>query len=240
MPTITRSMTKILHQQGYVVYQNALKEFMSPTILQYFQEYMKQTADPIFNNKNNNDNLRRQSRLKKNDPKIYNWLLDIEDVLCSIHPLDSLQFKNWNVLQSLPGCKEQQSHTDYVPTKEFIEKMKEWDTPEKQRNIPLLCLIAIQPNTYIDIWKDSKGLIFMDNTELHNIPTGSIKKWRLCLQEGDVLFFRPDLIHAGSNFSEENIRLHVYLDNPDLYRSPNRTFIIQKHADHSLKRIFME
>jgi len=231
---ITRSMSKILHQQGYIIYRNIIPDPDNSKILELLRDYMDETAGPIFNNSKTNDNRRRQNKLNTRNPILRKWIQEIEETICFIHPLQNLRFRDWNVLQSLPGCNSQQPHTDYVPTEQFIRKMIELDTPEHQNRIPLLCFIALEPNTYLDVWENSCRLI----TSSEDILSPDLVLNRLCLQAGDVLLFRPDLVHAGSSYSEENIRLHVYLDSLEIPRQANRTFIINKHGNNWLKTLF--
>lgn len=131
MPVNTRSMTKILHLNGYVIYRNAIPESNNTEIIELLKDYMNETSGPIFNNIKTNDNRRRQSKLNTRNPVLRKWIQEIEETICSIHPVQYLNFRDWNVLQSLPGCKSQQPHTDYVPTEQFIKKMAELDNPEK-------------------------------------------------------------------------------------------------------------
>lgn len=44
------------------------------------------------------------------------------------------------------------------------------------------------------------------------------------LSKGDVLTFSGDTIHCGSHYKKENTRLHVYLDIPDVKRTPGLTW----------------
>jgi ectoine hydroxylase-related dioxygenase (phytanoyl-CoA dioxygenase family) len=46
----------------------------------------------------------------------------------------------------------------------------------------------------------------------------------LALDAGDILLFRSDLVHAGSAYTEDNLRLHAYLDSPFVKRITNRTW----------------
>jgi ectoine hydroxylase-related dioxygenase (phytanoyl-CoA dioxygenase family) len=116
--------------------------------------------------------------------------------------------------------------------------MAELDNPENHSKMPLLCLIALEPNTYLDVWENSTRLITLSEQILKDILYPDMFLNRLCLQPGDVLIFRPDLIHAGSSYSEENLRLHVYLDSLEITRPANRTFIINKHGNYWLKLMF--
>ena len=143
MPATTRSMSKILHQQGYIVYRNVLSGLNNAEILELLRDHMNETSDPIFNNIKTNDNRRRQSKMNIKNPQLKQWTHNLEETLRSIHPLQNLSFRDWNVLQSLPGCKMQQAHTDYVPTDDFIKKMAKLDNLDNQSKIPLLCLVAL-------------------------------------------------------------------------------------------------
>jgi ectoine hydroxylase-related dioxygenase (phytanoyl-CoA dioxygenase family) len=240
MPITTRSMSKILHQKGYVIYRNVLPDLDDSNILESLREHMNETSGPIFNNEKTNDNRRRQNKLTTRNPVIRNWVYSIEETLRSIHPLKHLTFREWNILQSLSGCESQQAHTDYVPTEKFVKKMLYLDVPENHNKIPLLCLIALEPNTYLDVWENSTRLITSSDDKLKDYVNPDIRSNRLCLQAGDVLLFRPDLIHAGSSYLEENIRLHVYLDSEEIPRQTNRTFIINKHGGHLLRSMFSQ
>ena len=111
------------------------------------------------------------------------------------------------LLESEPGCQRQAAHCDYVPSPELA----------CADPMPLLVLIAIEPNTTLDVWPLS---------------------WqRQCVRKTialDALVFRADLIHAGSAYETRNRRIHFYLDSPVVQREPNRTWIIYKHAPTAL------
>jgi hypothetical protein len=185
-----------------------------------------------------NDNKRRQVKLHVDNLNIATWIVYLESVIRSLCSIEDLEFKDWNILQSLAGCKQQQAHTDYVPDPTFIEKMKELDVPSKQSKIPLLCLVALEPNTYLDIWENSIQLITQSEDTLKDILNPGVERVRITLQPGDILIFRPDLVHAGSAYENENVRLHVYLDSAEIPRKPNRTFVIHKHGGEWLRAMF--
>ena len=67
---------------------------------------------------------------------------------------------------------------------------------------PFGCLTALMPNTTLDIW-----------------PNQVIK-----LDPGDMVFFRGDVVHAGSAYEQLNVRVHTYIESPELKRRPNRTY----------------
>lgn len=170
-----------------------------------------------------NDNKRNQVKLHVDNLNIATWVVYLESTIRSLCSIENLDFKEWNILQSLAGCKQQQAHTDYVPDPTFIEKMKELDVPSKQSKIPLLCLVALEPNTYLDIWENSIQLITQSEDILKDILNPGVERVRITLQPGDILIFRPDLVHAGS---------------AEIPRTPNRTFIIHKHGGEWLRAMF--
>lgn len=52
---------------------------------------------------------------------------------------------------------------------------------------------------------------------------GTSKKY-IHFDKGDVIIFRGDTVHAGSEYYTENIRLHAYIDVPTHERIKNETF----------------
>jgi ectoine hydroxylase-related dioxygenase (phytanoyl-CoA dioxygenase family) len=92
-----------------------------------------------------------------------------------------------SVLFSKKGCVEQKLHTDYPLT----EDLEIQESEEDKNKASCFALVALMDNTSI-ILGDGKPL---------NIA------------KGDVLFSRGDLVHAGSGYEQDNVRLHVYFDN---------------------------
>jgi hypothetical protein len=156
------------------------------------------TGGPIFNGAKN-DKKRIQSNLSRKPAVLDEFIDELETTIYDLLPADSpLSFSNWVILKSTPGCERQLPHMDYDP--ELIRH-----TPD-YKDIPLLVLVSIMPNTYLDVW-DANG-----NHE------------RVSMDAGDILIFRADTVHAGSAYQCENIRIHVYLDSPLIQRIPNRVW----------------
>jgi len=158
---------------------------------------------PIFNGAKN-DKRRIQSNLSRKPALLDEFIDELETTIYELLPADSpLSFSNWVILKSTSGCERQLPHTDYDP--ELIRR-----TPA---DIPLLVLVSIMPNTYLDLW-DANG-----NHE------------RASMDAGDILIFRADTVHAGSAYQRENMRIHVYLDSPAIQRIHNRVWFskIQMH-----------
>ena len=193
-----------LHSDGYQVYPGFVAV---PPEVQVAMEKRAADASPIFNDnpeKRRNDNKRRQVSL----PIRGTWLRDLQTRLASI--AGSRDVHDLVLLESLPGCRLQAAHCDYVPTEELLKAM-DWE-------IPLLCLVALQPNTHLDLWPGSHR---------QQRPLGP--RLTLNLGIGDAVLFRGDLVHAGSAYEERNLRIHAYFDHPAVPREPNRTWIRYKH-----------
>jgi hypothetical protein len=97
--------------------------------------------------------------------------------------------------------------------------------------MPNAAIIALEDDTTIDVWPKSIGL----SNGLATIRS-EINRTTLELEKGDIFIFRGDLIHAGSRYEHDNVRIHTYLDSPVVPRDPNRTWIIHKHADPSIRK----
>jgi len=204
--TITRSITKKMtenydniHKNGYHIYKNICNtDNMLGLGFLLNKQVDSKYGGPIFNGAKN-DKKRIQSTLRCNNTIISEFIETLEENIFKVLPLNSrLYFSNWVILKSLDGCDEQQPHTDY--NVETIKNITDTTC------FPLLVLVALMPETYLDIW-DLKGI--------HR---------KLVMEKGDVLIFRADLIHGGSSYEKENIRIHAYLDSPIVKRIPNRTW----------------
>jgi hypothetical protein len=199
---ITRSVTREhqnnIHTRGYHVFKN--KCTISPAILTALKKQVDgKNGGPIFNGAKN-DKKRIQSNLSRKPAVLNEFIDELETSLRELLPSDSpLSFSNWVILKSTPGCERQQPHTDYDPV--LIRRAP--------THIPLLVLVSIMQNTYLDVW-DANG-----NHE------------RVSMDAGDVLIFRADTVHAGSAYQRENVRIHVYLDSPMIERIPNRVWFAE-------------
>jgi hypothetical protein len=66
-----------------------------------------------------------------------------------------------------------------------------------------------------------------------------IDRKTISLNQGDILIFRGDLIHAGSEYLEENYRIHIFYDSKFLNHISNRVdnFDDYDYQDMILNRI---
>lgn len=203
---ITRSVTKNMrenynniHKNGYHIYKNMCHAIDPAGLMDHLNKQIdSKYGGPIFNGAKN-DKKRLQSTLRCNNTIISDFIEKLQENIYNILPSESrLYFSNWVILKSLDGCNEQRPHTDYN-----VENIK---NITDSICVPLLVLVALMPETYLDIW---------DLDGIHR---------KLVMDKGDVLIFRADMIHGGSSYEKENIRIHAYLDSPLVKRITNRTW----------------
>ena len=167
-----------------------------------------------------NDNPTAKTDKKRRQATVRTaWTEQIRRRLAAEYPL--LFPSSAILIESLPGCQRQAAHCDYVPSRELAEA--------KPEEVPLLFLLAIEAGTRLDVWPGS-----------HRKGCKPCSKRTVHLDAGDAVFFRADLVHAGSEYEKANRRLHIYLDSPAVPRVPNRTWIIYKHGDADMQRRILE
>jgi hypothetical protein len=218
---------------GYKVFKNVID--VPENVINYMKKQVDTKGAPIFNHNENNkrtDNKRLQCNLAFHQEYMKDFMGKIE-MFITKNISTKLTPNNWVVLKSLTGCKNQASHSDYVPDEEFIDAL----STESEDMIPLLVIISLMSNTKLHVWEKSVKLITFPENKLTEINPINCKV--VSLDKGDVLVFRADLIHAGSDYAEENVRLHVYLDSPVIHRAPNKTWIVHKDGNEELTRIII-
>jgi ectoine hydroxylase-related dioxygenase (phytanoyl-CoA dioxygenase family) len=229
-----------LHENGFTVLNiNGPVDILDPvqvnSCITTIKDYAKSHDSYIFNNKKN-DNKRRQCNLNSlitKDLEVKKLTTQVEltvrNYLIDSKSKNKFKVSSWVALRSLPNCKEQLPHTDYVPTETF----KQATNSNNNTNMPLLCLVALEDDTKLNVWRKSHKLITKDDIKLKKVKR--INKTILKLKAGEMLVFRGDLIHAGAAYDKENVRLHCFFDNINIKRDPNRTYIISKHASKVLQ-----
>ena len=211
-----------LHVDGYVVLRGFTA--LSDAARKAYARLATDEAGPIFNDnpdEHRNDNRRRQLTLSARS--------SAGPLVAALRRRLETQFprhtaRDWLLLESRPGCRQQAAHTDYVPTPELHGVCDD--------EMPLLFLLALEDDTRLEVWpraclagKPRRYPVFQETVRL---------------SAGDAVLFRGDLVHAGSAYDRQNIRIHAYLDHPAVPRDPNRTWIIYKHADPSLRQLICE
>jgi ectoine hydroxylase-related dioxygenase (phytanoyl-CoA dioxygenase family) len=207
----------VLHRDGFTIIKNAV-EIHDPELKEIKQQSEKYGRS-IFNDNENfsgNDFKRRQNKIKKNS-KINNLINKFHNTLSS--NFTELEVGDTVVLHSLPGCREQASHMDYIPDKVFAEG------PNNQ--VPLAAILALEPETTINIWPRSIKIASQKKNNM-SIKRKKIKKKAKKMSPGDIFVFRGDLIHAGAGYKKHNTRLHCFLDSPLVSREQNITWRVKK------------
>jgi ectoine hydroxylase-related dioxygenase (phytanoyl-CoA dioxygenase family) len=209
-----------LHVDGYTILRKWIS--VTPALLDLANNKSTE-ADAIFNDNpanRRNDAKRRQVDLSARHAAIQ----PIRTALQKAHPAHTI--RDVVLLVSRPGCRRQAAHTDYVPTSELLSAT--------DAEMPLLFLLALEDDTTLEVWPQS-----------HLVIQGrrggpAVRSQTVHLSAGDAILFRGDLIHAGSAYDNQNMRIHAYLDSTAVPRDPNRTYVIYKHASESLRDLIVE
>ena len=206
-PPVPVDVSGVLHRDGYELHRHTF------TIVDdWVNEAVQLSAsDPkrivLFNNTldtNENDRKRIQLPLRRQHiPKLCQAVRGKLHRMFPNHRANDLV-----LLRSEPGCLAQIPHTDYASD----------DMPADNDFVPLAAVVALQDDTWFDVWP--RSILGRPQPELCRVH-------QLTLNRGDMLVFRGDTIHCGSAFEKSNVRLHTYLDvagGPQ--RQPDRTHLV--------------
>ena len=202
-----------METEGYLV----LPGFMNPETLTKKVEPYRNRTEYIFNSPEKNDHKRKQVSLPSSIVKELQYEIKTLPFLSEWHVVN-----DFVLLRSLPGCRRQAAHTDYIPDSSLLRC--------DSAKLPLLFLFALESNTRLIVWPGSHKVVQGRGRSLQPIQPKI-----LTLDAGDAVVFRPDLVHAGAEYETENIRIHCYIDSVTVKRNPNRTWIIGKHADELVR-----
>ena len=127
---------------------------------------------------------------------------------------------SWVALHSKKGCQQQGAHCDYMV-----------GGPNWSKNSSRVshgCLVSIEDDTKFDVWPGAHHLLdgsgFTNDT--FHFP---ISRQTELLKKGDIVFFRADCFHAGSEYLDKtNTRLHCYLDVRSMPHPINR--VVRYHT----------
>lgn len=214
---------KELHTIGYTIFRAAFE----PASLLTAVKKQASRARPIFNHNETmagNDRKRLQCNLKVT-----------AQIKMSLHTIEAFvtktlqsphHFSPWVLLHSLPGCRDQANHVDYVPAPDLAAASDE--------QMPLAVLVSLMPDTHLHVYDRS---IRLSTTAPASLGKKRINRKTVSLGAGDILVFRGDLVHAGSGYEKDNYRLHAYMDSEYVYRTPNRTWLIKEHGSEDLRHL---
>jgi hypothetical protein len=135
-------------------------------------------------------------------------------------------------LLSIEGCSAQAPHADGVPSKDFYQHSP----------IPMSALISIHKSTTLNIWPKSHLLAHHSATVHKNTkaPFDPIAREIVSIPAGHVCFFRQDLIHAGSAYASDNVRMHIMFDHPKVERNKDSVFVIDALSKSAAEKIIVK
>ncbi len=192
-----------LNTDGYVVIKNAFKSPISSKVVEKLRGQVEKRGRPIFGW----DNRRLQCKVRHGAKPLQAFIGALDFFVIKDHmPTFNVNPSEWRIIRALPGCREQQAHCAYDP-KTLVN--------EPNDRIPFGALLAVEPKTKLTVWKGCFGAIPND-----------VKPEEVALDPGDMLIYRGDLVHAGSAYEEENIRLLCYFDIFNVPRLENRTYLM--------------
>ena len=215
-----------LHSNGYMHLKNVID--IPDNVINEIIAQSNKRATIIFNHHQNrpkNDHKRKQVTISMKKSFMNDFIKNVNNYLTK-NVNSNLTISKWVGIYSLPGCGEQAAHCDYTPSDITANINDEL--------IPLGVLVAIMPDTKINVWPQSN--------EIHKYKKAGarkIGKVTINMEPGDIFIFRGDTVHAGSNYTHSNYRLHAYMDSPLVLRWPNRTWLINKHADDFIKNMII-
>jgi hypothetical protein len=128
--------------------------------------------------------------------------------------------RDFVVLHSLAGCKEQPAHLDYVPDDALLATA--------DADVPLGFLLACDDATRMVVWPGSHRAVRGADAD------APLRSRVLRLRAGDAVLFRADLVHAGASYATENTRVHCYLDTPAVAHVHNRVLVLTKKETPAL------
>jgi hypothetical protein len=138
----------MLHRDGFTIIENAIS--INGKELEEIKKQSDKYGKSIFNENESigyhgNDFKRRQSKIKIND-KTKNLVDRFHTTLTN--KFSNLSVSDTVVLHSLPNCREQEKHMDYLPNEIFANKKLNDD-------VPLAAILALESETTITIWPKS-------------------------------------------------------------------------------------
>jgi hypothetical protein len=179
-------------------------------------EKMKPSLETVFQSFDKNHISDRKRKQISGDTRkcLIPIQQSIANLMITAFPDVELTYPKATTLISFAGCEKQAYHYDF-------------NTDHPNCVHSYACLVALMDHTQI------YGLIEC-NDDPHNV---TFKEATLKLHAGDVLVFRGDFIHAGSDYADRNVRVHFYFENknrlPELgdLRATNTTYKVAAETD---------
>ena len=130
-------------------------------------------------------------------------------------------------LLSLEHGHDQMPHTDIGAGDSYLneERGRVLKTYADNGKVPLSVIMAFDKPAYLHIWPGSHRVLWSTKSE-----GSQMRGRRVQIPRYSALVFRQDLVHAGTAYTTQNLRLHFYLDLdvPDYEREANTTFLVDE------------
>lgn len=163
-----------------------------------------------------------ESAIKKGDSVLYTK--DSQNTHVTINQVHKDDYPNFYYTIMLPDGSERQTTFKYLAS-----------TPEtahivttRQQKIPIIVLTAIMDNTCIDVWENSHNWMMLKDNQKFDPP---IVKKTVNLKKGQICVLRGDIIHAGSAYAEENIRIYSFYDSYVVLPPKNKVHLIGNQTE---------
>jgi len=173
----------------------------------------------------------------RNCPGILSAVDHAKERICQLFG-PSLQCTGSVVLYSESDCKQQIIHIDgaYDDLTSLKARSSEDTMP------PLGVLIAVERGTALRIWPGGHRLFSAEQPPYkppnRGIVNPAINMAHVYVPPYNMLIFRQDIPHAGENYLNNNIRIHLYYDIGGYQRPTNSTGIV--HSSWSEKGILRD
>ena len=202
MPKRCTERPSSLNSDGYFVIKQAIR--VDSNVIYKLRGQVEKRGRVIFGH----DRKRLQCKVRHGSKPLQAFIGALSMLVIKDHmPTYNVNPSEWVIVRSLPGGQPQPAHCDYDP--KIIEN-------EPNERKPFAALVAVEPDTKLTVWKGCFGKI-----------TNQVQPEDVTLDPGDMLIFRGDLVHAGSAYDQDNIRLHCYFDIFKIPRTKDRTYLIE-------------
>lgn len=154
--------------------------------------------------------------IKRGDYVLY--VKDANRIRVTINQIHLDDYPNYYYTIQLPDGTEKQTTFNYL---EALPE-PEHECNSRREKIPLIVLTAIMDNTKIDVWENSINWMQMNENDTFD---PRIRKNTITLQTGQICVLRGDVIHAGSAYADENIRIYSFYNNYTILPDKNKVHV---------------
>ncbi len=163
-----------------------------------------------------------ETAIKKGDCALYTK--DSQNTPVTIYQVHKDDYPNYYYTIMMPDGSERQTTFKYLAA--IPEPAN--DAIARRQKIPVVVLTAIMDNTYIDVWENSHNWMRLNDDQKFDPP---VVKKTVNLKKGQICVLRGDVIHAGSAYAEENIRIYSFYDSYVVLPPKNKVYLIGNNTE---------